>query len=310
MKYEYSIITPCYNSEYTLHRTFASLKNQNSKEFEWIVIDDKSTDNTNNLINKIKNESQFDIKHIKLKRNKMVIWCYHLGIRVAQGKYIILLDHDDQLVPNALTILSETWLKINNKTDANKIAGIMTPCIDLNGNIIGDNFDNLKKTYDNFFEVRWRNNIKGEKLFCYKAKILKGNNFPLIDKYVPESIVLYKISENFKTWYLNIPLRIYDFPNGSGEHISYWVFEKYPKGFRYFNKYIINSRGSQVYKFRKQILSSIILYCKLSQMLNYNFNDSLKQINNRNMKMLIVLLWPIVFGFTMFKKKLKIENMS
>ena len=60
-----SIITPTYNRAYILPKCYESLVNQTIKDFEWIVVDDGSTDNTENLINSFIKENKIDIKYVK-----------------------------------------------------------------------------------------------------------------------------------------------------------------------------------------------------------------------------------------------------
>lgn len=64
----YSIITPTYNRAKTLPRLYESIKNQTFKNFEWIVGDDGSTDDTENLIKGFKKDAPFKIRYIKLCR--------------------------------------------------------------------------------------------------------------------------------------------------------------------------------------------------------------------------------------------------
>lgn len=89
-----SIITPCYNCEKTIIKTFNSLKAQTFKDFEWIVIDDCSEDKSVELISKIK---QVDprVVLIKAKTNCGAAKSRNIGIKNARGKYIAFLDADD-----------------------------------------------------------------------------------------------------------------------------------------------------------------------------------------------------------------------
>lgn len=94
-----SVITPTYNRESTLLRTINSVLNQTYTNFEYIIVDDCSTDNTKRLVKEIDDER---LKYIKLDKNRGANAARNEGIRQAQGKYISFLDSDDQFTPEHL----------------------------------------------------------------------------------------------------------------------------------------------------------------------------------------------------------------
>lgn len=89
-----SVIVPCYNAEKTLNRTIQSLEQQTYKDFEVILIDDGSTDNTIKIIETIQKTSGLTIKFVHQK-NSGVSSARNYGISIAQGKYLCFLDSDD-----------------------------------------------------------------------------------------------------------------------------------------------------------------------------------------------------------------------
>ena len=106
----FSVITPTYNRGYIIEDMIKSLISQNFKDWELIIIDDGSTDNTEEIIKKyIKSSRSNKIKYYKLKTNKGVNIARNTGIKFARGKWIIFLDSDDKLVKDGLdTIFSLT----------------------------------------------------------------------------------------------------------------------------------------------------------------------------------------------------------
>lgn len=89
-----SVIVPCYNAEKTLKRTIQSLEQQTFKDFEVILINDGSTDNTKGLIESIQKLSTLTIK-FESQNNSGVSAARNHGIKLAQGKYLCFLDADD-----------------------------------------------------------------------------------------------------------------------------------------------------------------------------------------------------------------------
>lgn len=63
-KYVFTIFTPTYNRGYTIHKVYECLKRQTFKNFEWLVVDDGSTDNTKELVDAWQKESPFAIRYI------------------------------------------------------------------------------------------------------------------------------------------------------------------------------------------------------------------------------------------------------
>lgn len=96
-----SIITPVYNCEKYIDETITSVLNQTYERWEHIIINDRSTDNTLDIM---KRYAQTDkrIKVINLKQNAGVANARNIGIRHASGDYIAFLDGDDQWKENKL----------------------------------------------------------------------------------------------------------------------------------------------------------------------------------------------------------------
>ena len=91
-----TIITPTYNREKKLTKAYKSLVKQTDKNFEWLVVDDGSTDNTKDLINKFKKEKKIKIRYI-YKENGGKHTALNVGTQKAKGELLLILDSDDYL---------------------------------------------------------------------------------------------------------------------------------------------------------------------------------------------------------------------
>lgn len=96
-----SVITPAYNCEDFLLQTIESVRNQSFTNWEHIIVDDHSTDNTRLVIDKAATEDS-RIVPIYLGKNGGVANARNMGIKAARGKYIAFLDSDDLWMPHKL----------------------------------------------------------------------------------------------------------------------------------------------------------------------------------------------------------------
>ena len=102
MKFFFSIIVPIYNSEKTIKKCLNSIKIQKINNFELIIIDDKSSDKSFQIVNKFKKKIKF-LKILKNKKNYGVSVSRNRGLKNSSGKYIIFLDSDDVLLKKSLS---------------------------------------------------------------------------------------------------------------------------------------------------------------------------------------------------------------
>lgn len=106
-----SIITPCYNSEKYINETYFSIRSQSYNNWEWIIVDDGSTDDS---IQIIKSWDDQRVILIELKENKGAANARNIGLKMAKGRYITFIDSDDLWKPNFLD-KSIKFLKFNNE---------------------------------------------------------------------------------------------------------------------------------------------------------------------------------------------------
>lgn len=103
-----SVITPTYNRAYILQQCYQSLVNQTEHDFEWIVIDDGSTDETEKLVEQMIVEGKIQIRY-KRQENGGKHRAHNKGVNLARGELSVCLDSDDVLSPNAIARVKEIW---------------------------------------------------------------------------------------------------------------------------------------------------------------------------------------------------------
>jgi len=204
----FTIFTATYNRANTLHRVYVGLKKQTFKDFEWLIIDDGSTDNTGELINQWSQEAQFGIRYY-WQENRGKHTAHNVAIEKAQGDFFIIIDSDDSIVPNTLERLLSLWDSIpeENKSD---FCGAAALCMDQNGQIVGDVLPTPVMDAS-ILEMRFIYKRSQEFVGFYKTSILKQYPFPEIDNasFIPEGLVWSQIGQKYQIRYGNEPLRIY-----------------------------------------------------------------------------------------------------
>ena len=131
-----TVFTPAYNRAHTLLRTYESLCRQKNKDFIWLIIDDGSTDNTAEIVNKwIENTKDFEIRYI-YKENGGMHTAHNVAYENIDTELNVCIDSDDMLAENAINILYNTWKIIREKD----YAGIIGLDADFDGNVLGPRF--------------------------------------------------------------------------------------------------------------------------------------------------------------------------
>ena len=116
-----TVLTPTYNRGYIISELYQSLKRQTMKNFEWIIVDDGSTDNTEQLVSDwMIEKNAFDIYYIK-QQNGGKHRAWNTGVKYASGKYIFVVDSDDYLSDDAIE-KANVWIKDIDENE--KYAGV------------------------------------------------------------------------------------------------------------------------------------------------------------------------------------------
>lgn len=103
-----TVFTPTYNRAHTLPRLYESLCKQTCTDFEWLVIDDGSTDSTKVLVNGWKEEGKIPIKYI-YKENGGLYTGYNTAYLSIETELNVCVDSDDAMPENSVEIILRSW---------------------------------------------------------------------------------------------------------------------------------------------------------------------------------------------------------
>ena len=204
---QFTIFTCTYNRAHTLVRTYQSLRTQSFTNFEWIVFDNGSTDNTRSLLRRWAKEAPFPIRILSWQDNTGFQRTFNEGLRVSRGEFWILLDSDDALKPHALERLLDYWNAIPSE-QREQYVGITVNCDDHNGELVGDEFP-ASPLDSNALELTYHYQIRGEKWGFQRTNVLRHYPFPDIPQHVNPGIVWRAIARKYQTRYVNDSLQLY-----------------------------------------------------------------------------------------------------
>lgn len=180
-----SVLTPTRNRAYILPRLYESLATQTYRNFEWLVLDDGSTDGTAELVGTWMSQGRLTIRYFRQEhRGKHV--ALNRGIREARGEFFMIVDSDDVLLPHALEFLVSTWFSIPEDERAG-FCGVAALCADPEGRIVGTPFPSDVLDSD-YIEIRTRYGVQGDKAEMYITPIVR--TFPLYPEFDGETFVL------------------------------------------------------------------------------------------------------------------------
>lgn len=275
-----TVVTPTYNRANELEKAFNSLKEQTEKDFEWLVIDDGSTDNTEDVIRNFKEETNFDISYYKQDNQGKHI-ALNIAFKKVKTELLMILDSDDCLTRTAI----EEILLIHNKyKDNDKVAAYVFQKGKSNAPTERITQVFKKEEFiDNYNTYIINKEIKGDKEEVFKTKILKNYSYPqyLGEKFVGEGVLWSKISHNYDMVFCNKIIYLCEYLDGGLTKSGRSFRMKNPQGGRYHAEEYLDKR----YK-NKIRIKNAILYLVYSKALKENYFKILK---NRKEKILFIM---------------------
>ena len=212
-----SILTPTYNRGKLLLPLYDSLKNLTFKDFEWLIVDDGSEDDTEQyalswIAHNIQN-AEFPIRYIK-KSNGGKHTAINRGVREANGELILILDSDDTLPSDSLATIAQYYEQCKGYKDCAGVCGLMAHH---DGQLIGTGFPK-DPMYESALLFRYaeKGNVTGDLLEVYKTSVMREFSFPEIEneKFCPESLVWNRIAGKYKLLCFNKVIYYRDYLDG------------------------------------------------------------------------------------------------
>lgn len=210
----FSVVTPTYNRANLLDRVFTSLKKQDFSGFEWIVIDDGSTDNTEDKVCEFSNRANFKITYVKTENNGKAS-ALNESISYCSGELYLVFDSDDWCDSKALSKIYSEYLSLKARRDFEEYGALSCLKRGRDGLIIGDNYNKLSK-YGLTYIDRINKGVKGDKWECLITKNVIDYKYPVQnnEKYMAPGYVWLKLANlGLKTVFINEALSTIEYQN-------------------------------------------------------------------------------------------------
>lgn len=196
-----TIVTPTYNRCRELKNLWMSLQKQTSKAFEWLVVDDGSTDETESCVERFRSSSDFPIRYL-YKENGGKHTALNVGINTVRSALTFIVDSDDYLTEDAVRSILKLHEKYQNQPD---LCGYVFLRCFPDGRINGKKF-RTDEEVASYIDVR----INGEHMDDDKAEVFRTHclkEFPFPEypgeKFLGEDLIWLRMSRKYKMVHVN-----------------------------------------------------------------------------------------------------------
>lgn len=227
-----TIFTPAYNRAHTISRTYASLCRQTCKDFEWLIVDDGSSDNTRVLVEGWMKENKIPIRYI-YQQNQGMHGAHNTAYRNIETELNTCIDSDDYMPDDAVEKIITFW----KRNDSNRYAGLIGLDRTEDGKIIGTKFpEDMNSTTLYGFYARGG---KGDKKLVYRTEVIRQYpEYPLFDgeRYVGLIYKYLLVDQDYELLVLNEPLVTVEYQEDGSSRNIYKQYWNNPKGFSFLRK--------------------------------------------------------------------------
>lgn len=227
-----TVFTPAYNRAYTLPLGYEALCRQTCNDFEWLIIDDGSTDNTRELVQQWIDEGKVKIRYI-YQENQGMHGAHNTAYRNIDTELNTCVDSDDYMPDDAVEKIISFWRKYGSE----EVAGLMGLDSDFQGKVIGTRFPEglLRSTLSAFYA----RGGKGDKKLVYRTDVIKSYpEYPIFEgeKYVSLGYKYELIDQDFELLTFNEVITCVEYREDGSSLNMFRQYVRNPKGFAFIRK--------------------------------------------------------------------------
>lgn len=220
-----TVFTPAYNRAGMLPRLYQSLCEQTNKDFEWLIIDDGSTDETTAVVQSFADEQKLNIRYYK-KENGGKHTAHNLALELAAGEWFLCVDSDDLLAADAVAKLVEKFAKLNEEK------GVIAYKEDLNGTLLSDPFpEEIQKTQ--MYRLASDYGCRGEFSLVFQTAFAREFPFPVFagERFVTESVIYDQMDQHGQFALLPAVLTLCEYQQDGYSSDATKLMKKNPSGY-------------------------------------------------------------------------------
>jgi glycosyltransferase involved in cell wall biosynthesis len=253
-----TVFTPTFNRAFCLHQVYESLCRQTSTDFEWLIIDDGSTDNTKQLVETWIQESKVEINYI-YQKNLGMHGGYNTAYQNITTELNVCIDSDDYLTDQAIEKIIAFWKKNGNNT----YSGIVGLDATVDGKILGKEIPNniISSSLEDLY---YKHKITGDKKLIFRTDVVKQfPKYPIFEneKLVPLGSLYLQIDKKYELLCMNEVLCIVEYLEDGSTRNIYKQYVRHPRGFQYSRT--IEMKFSKFFKIRYKAIVHYISTCFL-----------------------------------------------
>ena len=229
-----TVFTPTFNRAYCLHLCYESLLRQTCTDFEWLVVDDGSTDNTRELVNGWIQDGKISVRYI-YKENGGMHTGYNTAYDNIDTELAVCIDSDDYMPDDAVEKIVTFWHQ--NKDE--RYAGIIGLDITVGGDLIGTRLPDVKSA--TVYDLYNRMGVKGDKKQVYRPELIRPFRSPQFEgeKLFPTCYKYFLVDQTHEMLILNEPLVVVEYmPDGYTKNIIK-LYKKNLNSYIFYRKFIM-----------------------------------------------------------------------
>lgn len=304
MSKEITILTPAYNRASTLPRLYESLINQTYKNFVWLIMDDGSTDNTNEIVEQFKQEGKLEIEYHRHENVKKLITTVR-GFHKLKTPYVYSVDSDDVLPDNALQILYDEMQLIKDDDDFSAVIGRLQ---NQNGEIQGTPFpsDHFDSTW---FHLVNRDKIKGPHEGIQKTSAIKKILID-VEMYAGKGYVYdvwnFYLDARHKTRFINDVVYTYYMDEADIHSLTNTKYsKKNAYGLAETHRHYLEAYSRKYFsKYPVPILKQLFKYLYFGMNADeFSTKDLVKRLPGNKLKIIALVMFPIILIYSKLNLK-------
>lgn len=290
-----TVLTATYNRAHTLKRVYESLCRQKFSDFVWLVIDDGSSDGTEQLIASFAEEAQFPIRYY-YKPNGGRHTALNFALDKIESDYVINIDSDDALAEDALQLVYDNWQKIPSH-EYDRFWCVSGRCIEAStGTMVGKPYPDSINTLVGRVQHKKIQKYPGEKSCCRKVDVLRRFPFPIYPdtKFVSEGQVWERINKEYDQFCTNDIFRVYytdstdSLTSGAMHSTMRW------RTYYYVAQFYLNECFDQI-TYNRTVLRAVLSISRCAMLSHTPMREVLKGLNAWYKRVLVFVGYPIAY---------------